>query len=75
MVRTYSEVFPNLCVKTVPNSGNRIFFANREQPADLAAKAKKWAEKAKLPWEIGPYAEVECLPAQEPGAALLVDEK
>lgn len=75
MVATYAKVFPKLCVKTVPNSGNRIFFAHRELPADLAAKARKWGEKVKLPWDVGPYADVECLPAQEAGPALLVDEK
>ncbi|MGC4121391.1 MAG: fused MFS/spermidine synthase [Myxococcales bacterium] len=76
MVRTYSEVFPKLCVKTVPHSGNRIFFANRELPEDLVARAKKFAEKVKLPYDVEPYASVECLPAQEPGtASLLVDEK
>ncbi len=76
MVRTYGEVFSKLCVKTVPNSGNRIFFANRDLPEDLASKAKKLAEKVKLPWDVEPYAAGECLPPQEPGAAsLLVDEK
>lgn len=75
MERTYTEVFEKLCVKTVPNSGNRIFFAGHAMPEDLPARAQKLAEKIKLPYDVGPYAEVDCLPAPEPGAALLVDEK
>ena len=75
MARTYGEVFETLCVKTVPNSGNRIFFAQRAVPSDSVERARKMAQKAKLPFDLVPYAEVECLPPPEAGAPLLVDQK
>ena len=75
MVRTYAEAFGTLCVKNVPGSGNRIFFASRPVPKNLVERAERFAGQHKLPFDLASYAKVDCLPADDVGATLLLDEK
>lgn len=75
MARTYAEVFPEMCVKNVPESGNRIFFVNRPVPPgeQLAARAAELEKAHKLPYETRSYALVECVKEVDATAQLLLD--
>lgn len=57
MIRTYREVFDELCVLTVPHAGNRILLAlPRRQPLgreDLAARARQVSTAQRFRFDLG----------------------
>ena len=81
MIRTYIDVFDEVHVVDIRNSGNVILLAPPHQPKltkdTLASQARKLSREKKFPFNLGPLVKYGCRPPdkKEKSAPILLDKK